>query len=112
VIDDGTTTLLDDALIADIDTTVVISLDSFRTGQTASGAEIEAVRRFLSNPDHLIFVCPHHEKPRETCVHAAAGRIATIRASSSAHGVATPGTPKSITIAARGRQSRSSRPWA
>src|SRR5271170_7831320 len=53
VIDDGTATLLDDSLIADIDTIVVISFDSLRTEQTASAPEIEAVRRFMSNPDHL-----------------------------------------------------------
>jgi hypothetical protein len=61
VIDDGTVTALDDALIAGVDTIVVISFDSFRTEQKASDTEIEAVRRFLSNPDHLIFVCPHHD---------------------------------------------------
>jgi hypothetical protein len=59
--DDGTTTPLGESLIADIDTIVVISFDSLRTGQTASDREIEAVRRFLSNPDHLVFVCPHHD---------------------------------------------------
>ena len=61
VTDDGTATPLDRALIADIDTIVVISFDSLRTGQTASGEEVEAVRHFLSNPDYLIFVCPHHD---------------------------------------------------
>ena len=70
VIDDGTTTLLDDSLIADIDSIVVISFDSLRTEQTASGPEIEAVRRFLSNPDHLIFVCPHHDIGEATEVTA------------------------------------------
>jgi hypothetical protein len=61
VTDDGTTTPLDRALIADSDTIVVISFDSLRTGQTASNPEIEAVLHFLRNPDHLIFVCPHHD---------------------------------------------------
>jgi hypothetical protein len=70
VIDDGSTTLLDDALIADIDTIVVISFDSFRTGQTAQGVEIEALQRFLSNPAHLIFVCPHHDIGEATEVAA------------------------------------------
>jgi hypothetical protein len=70
VTDDGTTTPLDDALTAGIDTIVVISFDSFRTGQTATGAEIEAVRRFLSDPDHLIFVCPHHDIGEATEVSA------------------------------------------
>jgi hypothetical protein len=59
--DDGTETQLDGALVADVDTIVVISFDSFRTAQVAAETEVEAVRRFLDNPDHLIFVCPHHD---------------------------------------------------
>ncbi|MEI9987192.1 MAG: hypothetical protein WDN69_31000, partial [Aliidongia sp.] len=59
--DDGAATPLDEALIGHADTIVVISFDSFRTDQLASAAEIEAVRHFLSDPDHLIFVCPHHD---------------------------------------------------
>ena len=55
------TTLLDDALIAGVDTIVVISFDSLRTDQSASPSEVEAIGRFLKNPDHLIFVCPHHD---------------------------------------------------
>ena len=61
VMDDGTSTLLDDAMIRDIDTIVIISLDSLRTAQTASASEIEAVRRFLDEPDHVAIVCPHHD---------------------------------------------------
>lgn len=74
VADDGTAMALDDALLAGVDTIVIISFDSFRTGQAASGPEVEAVRRFLSNPDHLIFVCPHHDIGEITDV-AADGRI-------------------------------------
>ncbi len=59
--DDGARTSFDDALIADVDTIVVISFDSFRTGQRAAEAEIAAIRRFLDDPDHLAFVCPHHD---------------------------------------------------
>ena len=61
IADDGTMTLLDAALIAEADTIVIISFDSFRTDQQASAAEIASVQRFLSDPDHLIFVCPHHD---------------------------------------------------
>jgi hypothetical protein len=50
--------------IAGVDTIAVISFDSFRTAQVASEMEVEAIRRFLDNPDHLIFVCPHHKKAR------------------------------------------------
>jgi hypothetical protein len=61
VMDEGTSTLLDDAVIDGIDTIVIISFDSLPTGQTASAAEIQAVRSFLNEPDHLVFVCPHHD---------------------------------------------------
>jgi hypothetical protein len=58
--DAGTMTPLDVALDG-VDSVVIISFDSLRTAQTASAAEVEAVRHFLDNPDHLIFVCPHHD---------------------------------------------------
>ena len=58
--DAGTMTPLDVALDG-VDSIVVISFDSLRTGQTATTAEVEAVRHFLDNPDHLVFVCPHHD---------------------------------------------------
>ncbi len=61
VSDDGSIMPLDPMLIADVDTIVVISFDSFRTGQVAAETEIEAIKRFLDNPGHLIFVCPHHD---------------------------------------------------
>jgi hypothetical protein len=60
VTDDGAVTPLDSAL-AGADTIVVISFDSIRTDQAATTAEVEAIRRFLDDPDHLIFVCPHHD---------------------------------------------------
>jgi hypothetical protein len=53
-------TSLDGGILNAIDTLIVISFDSLRTGQQASDAEIGAVRAFLDNPDHLVFVCPHH----------------------------------------------------
>jgi hypothetical protein len=58
--DDGTMTPLNDA-VDGVDSIVVISFDSLRTSQSATPAEVEAVRDFLANPDHLIFVCPHHD---------------------------------------------------
>jgi hypothetical protein len=60
ITDDGAMTPLDGAL-AGVDSIVVISFDSFRTDQAATTAEVETIRRFLDNPDHLIFVCPHHD---------------------------------------------------
>jgi hypothetical protein len=60
VADDGAVTSLDNAL-AGVDSVVVISFDTLRTDQAAATAEVEAIRRFLDDPDHLIFVCPHHD---------------------------------------------------
>ncbi len=61
VADGGARTGLDAALLDAADTLIVISFDSLRTGQDASAAEVEAVRRFLAHPDHLVFICPHHD---------------------------------------------------
>jgi hypothetical protein len=61
VTDDGTLTPLDARLLSGVDTLIVISFDSLRTAQTAGSAEIEALRAFLGQPDHLAFICPHHD---------------------------------------------------
>lgn len=61
VADDGTTALLDRETIADVDTIIVISFDSLRTGQAAAPSEIEAMRCFLAGPDNMVFICPHHD---------------------------------------------------
>jgi hypothetical protein len=60
-IDDAGAMIPLDRALDGVDSVVVISFDSLRTGQAATAAEIEAVRHFLDNPDHLIFVCPHHD---------------------------------------------------
>ncbi len=59
--DDGSLAALDAHVLDEVDTLIVISFNSFRTGQQATGAEVEAVRTFLAQPDHLVFVCPHHD---------------------------------------------------
>jgi hypothetical protein len=61
VADDGRSTPLDGRVLDGIDTLIVVSFDSFRTVQEGTGAEIEAVRAFLAEPDHLVFICPHHD---------------------------------------------------
>jgi hypothetical protein len=61
VLDDGTERPLDRALLESTDTLVIISFDSVRTGQRASAREVEGVRAFLDHPDHMVFVCPHHD---------------------------------------------------
>jgi hypothetical protein len=52
---------LDAEFLAGVDTLIVISFDSSRTQQQASEAEIVAIRSFLGDPDHTLFVCPHHD---------------------------------------------------
>ncbi len=52
---------LDGEFLAGIDTLVVIGFDSSRTQQRASETEIGAVRSFLADPGHTLFVCPHHD---------------------------------------------------
>ncbi|KFG97645.1 hypothetical protein GQ56_0108910 [Burkholderia paludis] len=61
VADDGRLVALDADLLRDVDTLIVISFDSLRTAQIASLAEVDALRCFLSRPDHVAFVCPHHD---------------------------------------------------
>ncbi|WCM24447.1 hypothetical protein NDK50_26925 [Paraburkholderia bryophila] len=61
VADDGTLTPLDARLLNGVDTLIVISFDSLRTAQTAGSDEIDALRAFLGQADHLAFICPHHD---------------------------------------------------
>jgi hypothetical protein len=61
VTDNGEITPLDETLLRGVDTVVVISFDSLRTGQAATVSEIQAVKGFLADPNHLIAVCPHHD---------------------------------------------------
>jgi hypothetical protein len=83
--DAGAGTLLDDALIADTDTIVVISFDSLRTGVSVLQSEVESIGRFLKDPDHLIFVCPHHDIG-ETSEASAEARLARQTAEHLHHG--------------------------
>jgi hypothetical protein len=59
--DGGHLAVLDAGMLDGCDTLIIISFDPLRTGQTATDAEIEAMRKFLARPDHLAFVCPHHD---------------------------------------------------
>ena len=58
---DGGLCALDAEFLAGVDTLVVVSFDSSRTGQQASDAEVAAIRSFLDDPDHTLFICPHHD---------------------------------------------------
>ncbi len=61
VADDGVPTKLDAKILESADTLIIISFDSLRSGQSAGAGEVDAVRQFLAKPDHLVFVCPHHD---------------------------------------------------
>ncbi|MFT4067257.1 hypothetical protein [Paraburkholderia sp.] len=61
VADDGTLTPLSADVLDGMDTLIVISFDSFSTAQKAERREVEALQTFLGDPDHLAFVCPHHD---------------------------------------------------
>ncbi|MBO9195379.1 hypothetical protein J5277_14825 [Rhizobium sp. 16-449-1b] len=57
----GTVRKLNDLPLDDVDTLIVISFDSIRSGQHAGADEIAAARSFLERPGNLMFVCPHHD---------------------------------------------------
>ena len=61
VTDDGVVTRLDAKVLAGVDTLIIISFNSLRSGQSAAAHEVDAVLQFLAQPDHLAFVCPHHD---------------------------------------------------
>jgi hypothetical protein len=70
VLDDGTEHPLRTSLLEPIDTLVVISFDSVRTQQRARADEIDALRRFLEDPDRIAFLCPHHDIGQEAGIPA------------------------------------------
>jgi hypothetical protein len=58
---DGKVTLLDGDFLDSVDILIIVSFDSQRTGQHPSEGELAAVRKFLDDPAHTLFVCPHHD---------------------------------------------------
>jgi hypothetical protein len=58
---DGKTMLLDGDFLDSIDILIIVSFDSQRAEQRASESELAAVRKFLDDPRHTLFVCPHHD---------------------------------------------------
>lgn len=61
VADNGRVVSLSDKLVNAVDTLIVISFDSLRTGMEATEAELRAVRNFLAKPGNLVVVSPHHD---------------------------------------------------
>jgi hypothetical protein len=58
---DGKVTLLDGDLLDGLDILIVVSFDSQRTGQHPNESELAAIRKFLDDPSHTLFVSPHHD---------------------------------------------------
>jgi hypothetical protein len=59
--DDATLTPLDDDLLNELDTLIVVSLDHLRTEQQATASELEAIKAFLSRQGTCVVICPHHD---------------------------------------------------
>lgn len=59
--DDGRQNLLDDVWLTSVDTLIVISFDSLRTGQRITDGELDAIRSFVSRPGNLLVVSLHHD---------------------------------------------------
>ena len=53
--------LLEDGLLNEIDTLIVVSLDHLRTEQEATEDELSAITRFLSRDGNCLVVSPHHD---------------------------------------------------
>lgn len=53
--------VLDDGLLKEVDTLIVVSLDHFCTGQEATEDEVQAVSRFLTRERSCLVVSPHHD---------------------------------------------------
>jgi hypothetical protein len=58
---DGKVTPLDGDCLDSIEILIIVSFDSQRTGQHPNESELAAIRKFLDNPAHTVFVCPHHD---------------------------------------------------
>ena len=58
---EGKETLLDGDFFDGIDILIIASFDSQRTDQRPGANELTAIRKFLDDPGHTLFVCPHHD---------------------------------------------------
>lgn len=52
---------LDDDLLRNVDTLIIISLDHFRTEQHPSPGEIECIQSFVRRENSCLIICPHHD---------------------------------------------------
>ena len=58
---EGRVTLLDGDLLDGVDILIIVSFDSQRTDQRPTDGELTAIRKFLDDPGHTLFVSPHHD---------------------------------------------------
>jgi hypothetical protein len=58
---DGVFTPIDPEFVSGLNTLLIISFDSLRTGQVAGPDELAALREFLATPGNLLIVSPHHD---------------------------------------------------
>jgi hypothetical protein len=58
---EGQVTLLDGDFLDGIDMLIIVSFDSQRTDQHPHESELTAIHKFLEDPGHTLFVCPHHD---------------------------------------------------
>ena len=59
---------LDEKLLREVDTLLLVSLDHFRTEQRPSAGELAAVRSFLARKGSCLFASPHHDLGRTDSV--------------------------------------------
>lgn len=52
--------LLDRELLRECETLIIISFDTRHSAQEVTPTEVIAVKEFLAQPDHALFVCPRH----------------------------------------------------
>jgi hypothetical protein len=65
----GEIPLLDGDFLGSVDILIIVSFDSRITGQHPNESELLAIRRFLEDPGHTLFVCPHHDIGNVDGVH-------------------------------------------
>ena len=58
---EGKVTPLDGDFLDNVDILIIVSFDSQRTAQQPNESELTAIRKFLDDPSHTLFVCPHHD---------------------------------------------------
>jgi hypothetical protein len=58
---EGKVALVDGDVLDSVDILIIVSFDSQRTGQHPNESELGAIRKFLDDPGHTLFVCPHHD---------------------------------------------------